>query len=401
MHVGTFVEFCPKVEDDRYGERIMVGRVTFINKKKKEVSLRFYPFHKENHTTYNAYNGYYSNASVMSYPGRLMKEVSLSTKNYTVSPREIKGFCWVMTEDCLSSPDYFHAGGMLHAYLLRYETSHAADGSELMSLVPKGSHSPFPVLHISTMPHLASWRIWFGLKTIKEAITKGLNRWSQKQNSHFNIVLAFPSPETFWYISHCVFHSVATRQVPYRPSEILVGSGLQKFRVLPKNNTATVLRFETHEQLKRFRGIFGATSLYGVRERAPTLKETHRKQLKQNLLVHYVRAKNSEVEQPFRSRTSRRGVDFRFDGISHLKISVRFDTYIYQTDDNGRPLHCPSQNLLHAIHHYRRVHDAPEADISSVCGSIAATQVEGKNDEDCCEVSDCFCESRPYLLCQT
>jgi hypothetical protein len=361
VHVGVYVEFTPDPVDNRYGETVRVARVLAINKRAdKQLTVQIYPFINSCRTTHNAQNGYYSNTAAATYPGRLLREVSVSTETCTISSRDITAYCWVLTEDCLAKTDFFHAAGMKHVYLLRYELCTSADGSTVTSVLPKGSHNPFPVLPPSVMPSIAPWRIWFGLKTIKEAITKGLNRWSQKQKSHFNIVVAFPNPETFWYIAHRVSLLVKLRQIPYRPSEILVGAGLQKYRVLPRDNNAKVLRFESHNQLKEFRAIFGLTSLYGVRERAPTLKHQHGKQLKENLTVHYVRAKSSSEEDPFRSRTQRRGVDLRFDGISHLKISVRFETYIYQTDEAGDAVDCPSKNLLLAINHYRNTINTPE-----------------------------------------
>ena len=69
------------------------------------------------------------------------------------------------------------------------------------------------------------------------------------------------------------------------------------------------------------------------------------------------------VETPYCNRTKRRGVDLRFDGISHPKITVSFETYVYQTDQNGHPINCPSENLLHAISHYRRVNGHHESDL--------------------------------------
>ena len=146
----------------------------------------------------------------------------------------------------------------------------------------------------------------------------------------------------------------------------MVGSGLQKYK-MPMDNNCKVLRFETHEQLRAFRSIFGATSLSGVRERAPTLQDNHGKQVKENYVVHYVKGSGSAPENPFRNKTTRRGVDLRFDGVSHLKITVRFQTYIYQTDVTGKPINCPSQHLIQAVSHYRRVSDQKEPD--SVSGN--------------------------------
>jgi hypothetical protein len=390
VHVGVFIEFfynnsSSDGEDDggRVTNEWMVGKVHAINKAEKSIFVTEYPEFNGAKTSLNVNSGYYVNKSVTSYPGRLLREVAVSSEISKISASDVKAFCWVLSEEELKEPTFFHAAGMDHVYLLRFSInsrpSTAPHEAPIVSTVKPGSHFLFPPLTPSMMYLLPSWRIWHGIKAIQEALTRGINRWSQKQKSHFNVVICFPSPETFWYVSHMVNYLVRLQQVPYRSSQVMVGSGLQKYK-MPMSNNCKVLRFETHDQLRVFRSIFGATSLSGVRERAPTLQENHGKQVKENYIVHYVKGSGSQPENPFRNRTTRRGVDLRFDGVSHLKITVRFQTYVYQTDAAGKPINCPSQHLIHALSHYRRVSDEKEPD--SVSGKEKEEQEEDGDDDN-------------------
>jgi hypothetical protein len=393
VHVGVFIEFYSNNssadDDDDDGDvgRVtndwMVGKVHSINKEEKLIYVTEYPEFNCAKTSLNVHSGYFVNKSVTTYPGRLLREVAVSSEISKIRSSDVKAFCWVLSEEELKEPTFFHAAGMDHVYLLRFSLNSRPPTSphetQIVSTVPPGSHLLFPPLAPSMMHLLPSWRIWHGIKAIQEALTRGLNRWSQKQKSHFNVVICFPSPETFWHIMHMVNHLVRLQQVPYRSSQVMVGSGLQKYK-MPTSNTCKVLRFETHDQLRGFRSIFGATSLSGVREKAPTLQENHGKQVKENYIVHYVKGSGSVPENPYRNRTKRRGVDLRFDGVSHLKITVRFQTYVYQTDAAGKPINCPSQHLIHALSHYRRVADENEPD--SVNGNNENENEKVEEDDD-------------------
>jgi hypothetical protein len=80
-----------------------------------------------------------------------------------------------------------------------------------------------------------------------------------------------------------------------------------------------LLRFQTEKQLEFFRGLFGSTSTYSLRRRAPKLGCPNF--LRKNDIINIVLNEKQNIPEELRMRTTDGGVDLQFDSFM-LVITV-------------------------------------------------------------------------------
>ena len=104
-----------------------------------------------------------------------------------------------------------------------------------------------------------------------------------------------------------------------------------------------LLRFETVGQAQKLIELLGHTSFADVRKQIPRLDNTKGYTCCPGDLVNYVDFAQ-EIEEPFKKRTLRQGIDLEYDGQT-LIVVVRYRSYVVNTDNTGVLLDCPSARL--------------------------------------------------------
>jgi hypothetical protein len=379
VHHGNFVLY------QGADEALRVGKFLKYYPSRKVCLLEEYPFLNKKATVYNPFLGYVINSRVLQFPARLLREVSVSKTKKEVAEEALKEICFVFSEFDLEDPKYSWCAGVKNAYFLsstvsgiEYEARILGcedTVSEMRKLRVDDEHLPFPVesdLGVVTYAET----VWFGLLSIYETLQKGLNRYGKKQPLHFNIASTL-SPGVFVYLMRQVKAVVEIHERPNKSSRVRTGAGFTKFRKVGNYRAYRVLRFDSDDTLKLLRSILGISCTEGIRSRAPSLKNFPQgKLLHEFSYLHYIKGKN-EVEVPFVSRTSRRGIDLRFDGYSQLKVSGRFKKWLYKQDySTGKVVGCPSHHVHQILSHFR-------PDVATF-GDI---EIGSDDDVDCCTIA--------------
>jgi hypothetical protein len=118
------------------------------------------------------------------------------------------------------------------------------------------------------------------------------------------------------------------------------GLKLSSHRVI--NKQGSFLRFQTRHQLCALVKLLGETVLCNIRKRCPHVDRSVK--LQENDKINVV-VGSCNQEDPFQARTVKDGIDFRFDGVSELRIDIRYRQYVYEPMVRS----CPSQYLRHVI----------------------------------------------------
>ena len=108
------------------------------------------------------------------------------------------------------------------------------------------------------------------------------------------------------------------------------------------SNEGSFLHFQTSRQLCALVELFGETVLCNIRKQWPRV-DTSVKIVENDKLNVVVGSRCQE--DPFKYRTVKDGIDFRFDGVNNLRIDVRYRQYVYEPSISR----CPSQYLRGVI----------------------------------------------------
>lgn len=90
------------------------------------------------------------------------------------------------------------------------------------------------------------------------------------------------------------------------------------------------MQFSTSSQLDRLVEVFGETIVCNRRTKMPKKSDT--KTLLQNDALNVVEVEIMK-EDVFMKRVSDDGIDFMFDGVKELRVSVRYKRLLYQVDE--------------------------------------------------------------------
>ena len=93
-----------------------------------------------------------------------------------------------------------------------------------------------------------------------------------------------------------------------------------------ENVESQLLRFETESELIGLAGLLGERSLVNVRARIPFSRMTGGREIQENDTINVVVGGEGR-ESAFKYRVENNGVDFIFDGVDSMTISVRYSHY--------------------------------------------------------------------------
>jgi hypothetical protein len=190
-------------------------------------------------------------------------------------------------------------------------------------------------------------KIWKWMCIVQETMKRVLQRYSEKQGSFTRHSLKVPFYGDCWeYIKASVEAHVPVHTKKTKATRTRVSNGL-KYQTIRMPTVTEILRFETKDQLKLFRSLFGSFSTFGYRQRRPRIGIV--KSLCENDIMNVV-AGNEEAEEEFQRRTVANGIDLSFDAFE-LTVTVRYEKYVYHTStttsQNGQSaaVDCPCDHL--------------------------------------------------------
>lgn len=231
--------------------------------------------------------------------------------------------------------------GINNVFLCRFRTyEHLVDP---ITIIPFASQEKtYATRYASCYPS----RIWSSLVVVLGLLRKGLDRFSERQGDFVRFSCKTPlSGECFDYLCRRCRGVVEPIE---RSSRILRPRLLPDFKseTIRIELPAQLLRFETEDQLKCFRSMFGNLSTYGVRRRRARVGMP--KYLQENDTLNAVIGVET-APQSFHLRTTDNGIDLMFDSVE-LHVTIRYEKYIHATTGSGAPLVCRCNYLKDLLH---------------------------------------------------
>ena len=275
---------------------------------------------------------------------RFVPEVVQTLELRSISPNEIKDVAFVFkTSDLLESPQYHVVQGISNVFQLRYRSD--------SSIISEKKCLPFPSCSDAFVwyPDCYPSRIWNALELIRDEMNRQLGRYALSQGEYAKGKGKVTISKEVWaYIVrrlHVILDGDDSQKLHTETSSRIKrvlhpGLKLSSHRVISKGGS--FLRFETRGQLVALVNLFGETVLCNVRKRRPRVDRSA--MLMENDKVNVV-VGSCNPEYPFQARSVKDGIDFRFDGVSELRIDVRYRQYVYEP----MVMLCPSQYLRRVI----------------------------------------------------
>jgi hypothetical protein len=277
---------------------------------------------------------------------RHVPEIVQTTELRVVAMTDITNLAFVFTEASLADASnlYYTCQGMANAFLLRYrvdprreEDSNCQDDTRATNYVsaffikmPMEHCLPFPSCYENSKYHdCFARRIWNNIVLVKLEIMKLLGRYSQQQGLFGReCARLYLTAETWGYIClqcsdvlHTCDFGSSTRFRVHR----MVESGLV-VKAARVQKSCTVMRFSTKTELQGLCRVLGEAVTAGQRCRLP--KSSEPKSLWINDVINVVCG--SDAREPgFIARTPCDGIDFEYDGLCELFITVRYSRYAY------------------------------------------------------------------------
>ena len=266
---------------------------------------------------------------------RHIPEVIQTTEVRIISMAEIVNIAFVFTEEALQDTAnlYFICQGMVIAFLLRYRADSTDNGGILvLTKIPSDCCLPFPSsYHFSKYPDCFARRIWNNLVAVKLQMAKLLGRYSQQQGIFGKeCARLYLTAETWCFM--CLQCKDIVSETDFASSSRfrvhrVVESGLV-VKAARVRRLCTIMRFATKKELQGLCQVLGESVTAGQRCRLP--KSLKPKSLWINDIINVVCG--SDVREPgFVARTPNDGVDFEFDGLSEMFITIRYSRYAYTT----------------------------------------------------------------------
>jgi hypothetical protein len=296
-----------------------------------------------------------SSGAVLGDSYNLVKQLYKSSTGWMVkNPLPfIKSIAFVFHPEVFEESSNEWAIGMTNLFFARKKSvlSYDRDVGELIdiedTLCPFPSRSP-TTKYLSCLPQ----RIWNGLEQIYRMTTSILNRRAESQGE-----TCVSSEKQFFgcmsAINHLSRMSIASNMEP-RHLETSASIAHTDPCGLTRKKTkytseAVFIRFETTEHLSILRAIIGSTITCGLRKRSPRSGEST------NLLTNdsiNIVVGSAEAEIPYRRRTTKRGLDFLITS-KELKVTCRYEKYLYKRLRSGEILNCPDELLAQMIKCFR------------------------------------------------
>jgi hypothetical protein len=349
LHFGSFVKLhVPAVNDDGTPtEREYVVRLIRRNSTGHIIVEQYKPLPLQHHSP-----------AVLGNSMNLVAEYYKSSTGWMIRHPEkfITSICFVFSTDVFEEMSNEWALGKTNLYFVKKKSILVQD-KDVGDLVDLEEQlCPFPcratdTKYISCLP----LRIWTGLEQIHRMIAYLLNRVAESQGEicsssekQFFGCLAAPN-----YVTQMVrLLSDLEPKILNTTSSIAHTDpcGLTQKKT-KYSSTGVFLRFETKEHLELLRSILGHTVTSGLRKRSPRLQQSN--DLILNDAINIV-VGSKEVESPYRRRTTRRGVDIFFTSV-YLKVTLRYEKYLYRRSHNGDILNCPDDHVSQMIKCYRHL----------------------------------------------
>jgi hypothetical protein len=275
---------------------------------------------------------------------RHIPEIVQTTELRIVAMTEITNLAFVFTAAALQDTTnfYFTCQGMANAFLLRYRVNlpRAADKDDshkqheeeapFMIEISMRCCLPFPSCYANSRYYdCFARRIWNNLLLVKLEIMKLLGRYSQQQGLFGReCARLYMTAETWGFI--CLQCKDVLKASDFGSSKRhrvhrTVESGLV-VKAARIQKLCTVMRFSTKTELKGLCRLLGESVTAGQRCRLP--KSSEPKSLLVNDVINVV-CGSDERESDFIARTPCDGIDFEFDGMCELFITVRYSRYVY------------------------------------------------------------------------
>jgi hypothetical protein len=249
-----------------------------------------------------------------------MKETVQTRKKHSTTINEIIDLAFVFTLSDVEAGKVTHAG-IRNCFLLRYRSN-----NDVLENV--GYTYTFPCespMHIHFRSS-SSNTVWNGIVGLQDIMWKIMNTVSQKQITNSPKIPAHIDTTLWDYLLYRCSNVVKNRSLQGVRGKVRGTSfyGLKRSSIRMGKNP-TLLRFQSREQLRLLRQIFGDFSTFGCRRKRPKLGRTEIVQ--HNNKLNIVLGLDEE-ERPFRNKTYRCCVDIAKDE-SGSYIQVVYDSYLY------------------------------------------------------------------------
>lgn len=276
---------------------------------------------------------------------RHIPEIVQTTELRVVAMTDITNLAFVFTAASLQDTTnfYFTCQGMANAFLLRYRVNlpraadeedscnqHAEEEAPFMIEIPMRCCLPFPSSYANSRYYdCFARRIWNNIVLVKLEIMKLLGRYSQQQGLFGReCARLYLTAETWGFI--CLQCKDVLKASDFGSSKRhrvhrTVESGLV-VKAARIQKSCTVMRFSTTTELKGLCRLLGESVTAGQRCRLP--KSSEPKSLSINDVINVVCGSDTR-ESAFIARTPCDGIDFEFDGMCELFITVRYSRYAY------------------------------------------------------------------------
>lgn len=273
---------------------------------------------------------------------RHIPEIVQTTEMRVVAMTDITNLAFVFTAASLKDTTnfYFTCQGMANAFLLRYRVNlpraadssnpHAEEETPFLIEIPMRYCLPFPSCYANSRYYdCFARRIWNNIVLVKLEIMKLLGRYSQQQGLFGReCARLYLTAETWGFI--CLQCSDVLKASDFGSSKRhrvhrTVESGLV-VKAARIQKSCTIMRFSTKTELKGLCRLLGESVTAGQRCRLP--KSSEPKSLWINDVINVVCGSEAR-ESSFVARTPYDGIDFEFDGMCELFITVRYSRYAY------------------------------------------------------------------------
>ncbi len=343
---------------------------------------------------------------------RHIPEIVQTTELRVVAMTDITNLAFVFTEASLNDTKnfYYCCQGMTNAFLLQYrvedpatirreddDTSHInARGDEVtpfLITMPMENCLPFPSCYENSRYFdCFARRIRNNIVLVKLEIMKLLGRYSQQQGLFGReCARLYLTAETWGFIclqcSDIINVSDFGSSKRYRVHRMVEVGLVVKAARLQKS--CTIMQFSTKTELKGLCQLLGESVTAGQRCHLP--KSSEPKSLWINDIINVVRGSDAR-EACFSTRTPRDGIDFEFDGLCELFITIRYSRYAFTQNTSLLGIAGGCDPLLYSLiarcNPYKRNYDGGEEDNASISSNHNNSETEVVINESDFEDSD-------------
>jgi hypothetical protein len=259
--------------------------------------------------------------------GRSLTEVIQTSATKEIFTKDIHDIAWVFDEGTLSELSAY-LQGIRNVFIVRFNSN-----SE-----PIKDFVCFPCSHPGCIiPKSLAKKLYDDLERVRDLLTQVLCRRSELQGEKVRVLKHSFACHEFWSWLKLVLvddHSMIIHdELTCKKPRIRLIHQMKRIKVSTET-LYEIFRFETKNDLKRLRSLFGETILYGVREKFPKLG-LGATALVGNEALNVIRASRDDVDDEnatFRLVPSKHsgGVDLVYKADGTLSIRVRFEKLFFQ-----------------------------------------------------------------------